>query len=168
MITRVKYTYFASIALATSTLVIGYVLVNLIWGIPVVLAGATLWVWGDRRGRPWVGSVGLIFYLLIAAAGLLLSLAPGLAILSIVSAIVSWDIGRFNRLLGKVDLVNNVDAIEKRYRNRLLTVAMIGAVIAGLTPIIRVNFGFGIALLLGLTSVIGFSRAMIYLRRESN
>jgi hypothetical protein len=100
------------------------------------------------------------------AVGLLLAIAPGWAIVAVAAALVGWDIGRFNRAMGSVPWINEAEKIERRYRRRLLLVAALGALAATSATMIRLNFGFTIALLLGATSIIGFSRAISYLRHE--
>lgn len=167
MISRMMRTYTAAMILATAALAGGYLLAGLWWGAAAVLLVAVLWLWGDRRGKSWAGSLGLATLVLLAAVGSLLSVSGGLTIVAVSAGLVAWDIGRFNRLLAAVDWIHEPNSITSQYRKRLLTVVVVGALIAILATVIRLNFSFGVALLLTLVSVIGFSRAISYLRQES-
>lgn len=164
---RVTGLYYSAMVVATAALALGYGVAELLWGVPAVLLITGIWFLGDRRGKSWVGSLGLSALAMLAAVGSLLNVASIWTIVALSAGLVAWDIGRFNRLLGSVKWVNEAGSLEKRYRNRLALIAVLGVVVAISATIIRVSFSFGIALLLGLISVIGFSRAISYLRQES-
>ncbi len=134
----------------------------------MIVLVAIVWLWGDQRSWAWVGSLGFALYVFIAAIGMLLSVSPVWAIVAIATGLVAWDIGRFNRQLAGIKWIDKANLIERQYRKRLLSVTTLGAIVALVSTQIQFNFGFGVALFLGLVSIIGFSRAMSYLRQESN
>jgi len=166
MITRARYSYFLSISVAIAALAAAYFAIGLWWAVPLLFVTALVWLWGDRKGRTWIGSLGFLILMLMATVGMMLSISPVLAILSFTAGLVGWDIGRFNDYFDKVTWAKDSGLIERRYRKRVLTVALAGGIVAIGATLIQVNFGFAIALLLGLLSVVGFSRAMVFLRQE--
>jgi hypothetical protein len=158
----------AAVALATMMLATGYALAQVWWGVAAVLPIALLWLLGVWQEWRWVHGVGLVLFVAAAVIGLLLQVAPGWAIVATVAALTGWDLSRFRWLLTDVAWVNRMELLKRRYQQRLLVATVLGTVVAGLTVVIRLDFGFAVALLLGLVSVVGFSRAIGFLRRESN
>ncbi|HSR30069.1 MAG TPA: hypothetical protein VLY63_05845, partial [Anaerolineae bacterium] len=127
-----------------------------------------LWVFGYVRGWGWMAYVGLVGFVAAAAIGLLLNLGVGWMVFGLVAALCAWDLHRFVLCLERVDRVVDERTMTNRHLGRLLAVAGLGLVLAVVALRIQVRLTFLMALLLGLMAVWGLSRAVGFLRRESD
>lgn len=159
---------YGAIVVATAVLATGYGVAAVFWPIPVLVLAALLWLSGERRGWRWISHLALVLFVTFAALGLLLGMALVTAVVAVVAALVAWDSDRFHRLLANAAQVKKSDALERHYKQRLLIVAASGTILAAVATLIPVNLGFGLALLLALLSLLGFSRALSFLRRQSD
>jgi hypothetical protein len=84
----------------------------------------------------------------------------------VVGALSAWDLNHFAQKMRKSGQVKGARALERRHLQRLLIVdgasLLLGAVALGA----RVEFSFGIALLLGVLATLGLTRAIGFLRRQ--
>lgn len=163
-----KTILYLTICIAAVSLSIGYVLAGISLGVVVILLNAAFWLLGEWRGWRWAASVNLILFVLLTIAGLLFGTSPIFGIITAVAALVGWDYSHFTRYLAQVENVEKQTIIEKQHQQRILVVAGGGVVVSAVAATLRLNFGFGLALLLGLIAIIGFSRALSFLRRESD
>ena len=159
---------FISTVLAAGALALGYGLIGLwTWAVSAVGLGF-LWLLGQQRGWGWAASVGLTLFVSAAAVGLWLDAGAGWMLVCVVAALSAWDLDQFTQRLNGVGRVERLRDLEQRHLQRLLIVAVLGLTLSVIALGIRVEFGFGAALLLGLLVVIGLSRAIGFLRRESD
>jgi hypothetical protein len=161
---------FTSTILATVALALGYGLVGLWAGVVFVLVLGFLWLVGQRRGWGWMASVMLVFFVGAASIGLWLNVQDGWMLLSVVAALSAWDLDHFAQRLSGVgqNRVEETRDLERRHLERLLIVDGLGLLFGAVALGIEVDLGFGTALLLGLLAVLGLSRAVGILRRESD
>jgi hypothetical protein len=156
------------VVLAAGALAIGYGLHGWwLWTTGIGLLGV-LWVLGYWRGWGWMASVGLVGFVAAAAVGLLLDLGIGWMVFGLVAALCAWDLHRFVLCLERVDRVVDERTMTQRHLSRLLAVAGLGLVLAFVAMRIQVRLTFLMALLLGLLAVWGLSRAVGFMRRESD
>jgi len=160
----------ASIGLATAVLALGYGLGGLGAGVPLVVALGILWLIGQSGGRGWASSLGLGLYAGVAAIGLLLDLAAGWMLLGLAGALTAWDLDGF---LHRLRSVKRMDApirrdLEYRHLRRLLVVDGLGLLLAAVALGIRLKLAFGTVLLVVLLAILGLSRAIGFLSRESH
>jgi hypothetical protein len=160
--------WYVSLGCATCALVAGYAIGGLwIWTLPI-LGLAALWYLGQRRGLKWVTSLELLLYVGLAAIGLWQQLTSGLMLLGIIAALAAWDIDDFHQRMKGVERVDQREGLERKYLQRLLIVEGSGALLSVAAVSLSVTFSFGSALLLGLLAVIGLSRTIGFLQRESD
>jgi len=161
---------FLTLAIITAalSLAVGFVLAGIYWGLPVILMIAALWLTGERRGWHWAGNVGLLLFIILTIMGLMLKIFAFSGMVTAGAALIGWEISHFNQYLAGVNKVINEPAIERKHQQRILTVAGAGLITAAIAATIQVNFGFGMALLLGLVAIAGLSLAIGFLRRESD
>ncbi|HEY43089.1 MAG TPA: DUF4175 domain-containing protein [Anaerolineae bacterium] len=160
--------WYVSLGCATSALLAGYALgESWIWALPI-LGFSALWLLGQRRGLKWVPSLGLLLFIGLAAIGLWLTLAPGLMLLGMIATLAAWDLENFLRRVEGAERVDHRNDLERRHLRRLLMVEGSGTLLAVAALSVDVNFGFGSALLLGLLAIVGLSRTIGFLRRESD
>ena len=157
-----------SIGLATGALVSGYALGDLwIWAPPVMALGL-FWLVGQWRGWDWVASVGLAFSTGFAAIGILRQLGAGWMLFAVVAALTAWDLGHYAHWLGSVQRVEKARELERRHLQRLLIVDSLGLLLAAAALQLKAKLSFGLAVVLGLLVILGVSRAVRLLRRESD
>jgi hypothetical protein len=137
------------------------------WTLPI-LGLAALWYLGQRRGLKWVTQFELLLFVGLAAIGLWQKLAFGWMLLGIIAALAAWDLEGFHQRMEGVDRVDHREGLERKYLQRLLIIEGFGALLAVAAVSLSVSFSFGSALLLGLLAVVGLSRTIGFLRRESN
>jgi len=158
----------ASIVLATGALALGYGLGGMaLWVLPIVALGG-LWLLALWRRLAWAAWLGLALYAALAAAGLLLGLAGGWMLLGLVAALAAWDLDWFLHRLKQVGWVAEEGDLARRHHLRLLLVLGLGLLPAAVALELELDLGFGIVLLLGSLAIFGLSRAVGFLRRESD
>lgn len=161
---------YAGILVAGLALLAGFALAGLWWGAAAAAVVAVLWAAGHVKKWRWVASAGLFALAFVTAIGMVIGLAPGWGIAALVASLAAWEFDYFWRVLDGVDhaerrlRVEQRDLLVRRHRWRVLVVLLAGALLAGAAAAIQVQFGFGLALLLGIISVAGISRAVHYLR----
>lgn len=89
-------------------------------------------------------------------------------LLGIIATLAAWDIEDFHQRMEGVERVDHRETLERKYLQRLLVIEGSGALLALAAVSISVTFSFGSALLLGLLAVVGLSRTIGFLQRESD
>ncbi len=131
---------------------------------PILLIGA-VWVAAEIRGWRWIGSISLFLLITGSAVGIIVEVDPIWAIMGTVLALAAWELSYFRGFLKQAPWVRNEDQLVRRHHTRVIVVAVVGGATAWLTTQIEVDIGFGVALLLAIISLLGLSRAVIFLRR---
>jgi len=157
-----------STILAAAALAAGYGLDDAWIGMLLILAMGVLWLLGQRRRWGWAASVALIFFVGAAAIGLWIGLGAGWMLAGVVAALSAWDLDHLTQRLRSADRVEDARALERRHLRRLLIVDGLGLLLGVAALNVRVRAGFGAVLLLGLLAILGISRAVSFLRRESD
>jgi hypothetical protein len=119
--------------------------------------------WSERLAGP-----SLAGFAVLGGGGLLRGLPTLLGLITVAAALISWDLHYFRQRLAKVDHIEAEGALVKEHLQRLFVVVGLGVAAGGLALLIRVSYGAGILFLLGLILVFGLSRAVSYLRKESD
>jgi hypothetical protein len=159
---------FISTVLAASSMALAYGLAGLWIGVGLLAALGLLCLVGQWRSWGWVLSAGLVLFVTAATLGLWLSLPTGWMLAGVVAALSAWDLNRFARRLKRAGHVESARELEQSHLWRLLAVDALGAAVAAATLGLRIELGFGAAFLLGLIAVLALSRAIGWLRRESD
>ena len=155
----------ASAGLSVFVLALAFALSDLWAGVAAVLAGGALWLLGHLRALRWTSSVALIVLVTAAAIAVSHSIGGGWPVLGLVAALVAWDLDQFAQLVRAAGRVDGARDLELRHIRRLLAVASIGGLLAGIGMGLRVRFSFELALVLGALVMLGLSIAVGYLRR---
>ena len=161
---------YAGISLAALALLAGFGLAGLWWGAAAAVVVAVLWATAHARKQRWAAPIGLFALILVTAVGLIVGLDPGWGIIALVAALAAWEFDFFWRVVEETDgaehsvRVDRRDLLIRRHRRRVLITVLAGALLAGAATIVQIQFGFGLALLLGVISLAGISRAVHFLR----
>lgn len=156
-----------SAMLATITLVAAYALTALWIPAGLILLLSLPWVIGWRTRVTWMAPFTTGMYVTAAAVGGWLDLNPWLLVIGFTAALSAWDLDAFARQLEDVDAVEEERVLKGRHLRRLLVVDGLGLLSAAVALAVRVNLSFTLALALALIVLVGVSRAISFVRRES-
>ncbi len=156
-----------SIGLATGVLALGYALSNAWAGTLLTIACGGVWWIGRQRSWPWIASAGLIVSTLAAAFGAWRGMPPAWMLTGAVAALAAWDLDHFERRLQDAQRVGGQRELIRSHLRRLLIATGSGLLLGWLALGVRVELGFGLALLLGLLAFLGLSGAIGFWQRES-
>jgi hypothetical protein len=121
-----------------------------------------------QRGWYWVVSLLLVLYTGSAAAGFYLELQPAWLAGAALSILAAWDLEYFARRLKNAGRVVAQSGFIRSHLLRLSWVSLLGLALFAIPNLIRLQFTFGLAVLLALLAVYGLSQGIAYLRRTSN
>ena len=158
---------FVSTLLAVAILAAGHAASDLRVETLLVLAVGLAWLIGQRRGWGWVASAALAASVGAAANGLQLWGGDIWAPVGLIAALSAWDLDHLTQRLMNASQVGERHDLERRHLWRLLVVDGLGLLLTEVALHIRVRLDFGLALLLGLLSIVGLSQAIRFLRRET-
>ena len=157
----------ASTGLAAAALAVGYAQGGFWgWGVAWVVLGGVWWL--GRRWRAWTGTLAFLIFVLAAVAGLWVDLGGGWMLLGTVAALAAWDLDHFTRRLREGGRVEQEAGLVRAHLRRLAEVSAVGLGLGGVALLARIDLGLGLALLLGLLTVIGLRQFLTALRRESD
>jgi hypothetical protein len=156
-----------SIVLAASALIAAYGLGALWLPAAGILVLAGLWFVGQQANWPWMSWLMVALFAGAAAFGALLELSPLPLVIGLIAALSAWDLGEFDRQLQRADAVEGEHVLKRRHLRRLLVVDGLGLLCAMVALAVQVRLSFGLALVLGLIALVGLSRAIRFLRRET-
>lgn len=158
----------AAIILAGGALALGYGLGGLWSGVLLSLALSVCWLVAFWRDWLWMSAPGLGLCVVVAVGGLLLNLGTGWMLVGVVAALSAWDLDAFVQRLRDVEWVADRRALERRHLMRLLIVDLLGLALAAVALGIELRLSFVATILLSLLMILGLSRAVGFLRRESD
>ncbi len=160
--------YRASVGLAVFSLALGYALSDLWAGVVAVLAAGGLWLLGHRRSLPWTSSLCLVVQTVAAAVAVLYGVWGGWPVISLVAALVAWDLDEFAQRMRAAERVDDAPGQERRHIQRVLVVAGIGGLLAIVGLVLQVRLSFGLALLLAALAMLGLSLIIGIMRRAGD
>jgi hypothetical protein len=164
----VKHSVGISIGIATLLLALGYAMGGRWMGAATSVALGCLWLVGLWRGWTGMEALGLIGAVGIAAVGVWLALSTPVLLAGVVAALVAWDLDRFVQRTRNAGHVAEAAALTRAHLGWLLVVAGLGLALGAVAAGIQVPLSFGWALLLGTVAILGMSRAIRSLTRESD
>lgn len=122
--------------------------------------------WLAAYWRRWkrVSAWGLFVLIGFAAYGLWIGLPSSLMILGALGGLMAWDLAEFSGRLRYAGPTDDVREMEQRHIGRLVIVAILGTLLAGLTAVVRVPLTFEVVLGLVLVSAIGLAQLIRWLQ----
>jgi hypothetical protein len=137
-----------------------------IWVLATGFIGL-LWLAGAWRGHRWTATLGLSFFTVAAAIGIMLRFSPLWLLSSLVAALVAWDLDHFMQDLSQVKDIRDEAALVKGHLWRLGIVAGLGWLLGVVALRVQITFDFIWTLALSLLIIISLSGVIRYLRREN-
>lgn len=136
-----------------------------VWVAAIALVGL-LWLTEPWHGARWVVTFGMLFFIAMAAAGVIISLPRFWLFANLSAVLVAWDLEQFFHYLGDVDDVRNEAQLRKGHGRRLGAVVVLSWLLVFVALNVRLTFHFILTLTLGLLVIVSLSRAIRYTRRE--
>lgn len=149
--------------LATGSLVVGYGLVGLWWIVPGILIVFLILAFARRYFPDRLASLFLFFYVVIAAAGVMLNAPVILMLAACVAALIVWDLLQFGQDAVGDSMGNKVILLESYHLRSLGQAAAAGVFFSSLGAVFRFQLPFLPVAILALTAVFSWSYGMYYL-----
>lgn len=136
------------------------------WVGAIAAAGLGFWGWYDIKKRKWTWAVDmfLVGAVMLVTIGAIMKLRPYLLLPAVLSALVFWDIARFQRRMGNSPPSQKLMDIERRHLGLLGAVIAVGGVVAFITLAFQVQLSFAVILILGVVLVISLGQIYRLLR----
>ncbi len=156
------------VGVATGVPALAFALVGLWTGAVGALMLGLLWLALDGLRWTWPSSAGLILCAGLAGTGITLGLPSVGMLVSLLAALTAWDLDDLRQALESGAGVQRAASMQRQHLQRLLVVDALGLVLGLVALQVRTRLTLGLALLLGLLAILGLSRAIAFLRRESD
>ena len=163
-----KYLVSISIGLATLGLAIGYALSALWFWMAMIVTVGLFWLVGQWQGWRPVATLIAIFFIWATAFGVWQSVSAGWMLFSIVATLVAWDLSLFVHRLEQAKRIAAERELKRVHLQRLLGVAGLGFLFGGIALRLQLELNLGWGIFLGLVVIVGLSRIIGFLRRESD
>jgi hypothetical protein len=156
----------SGLGLASAALALGFAQTGA-WVYALVIM--TLLLLGGLTARyrlRWAAPLVFTTFLMMAVVALWSEMWPGWPLLGVLGALVAADMLGFTwRVNAAMTLGDDYTHLENRHLRRLGLVIVLGGVLYLIAWLIQVRLNFGLALLLGLTAVLGISVGLSARRR---
>jgi hypothetical protein len=155
------------IGVATALLALGFFGANNRFGATISVALGCFWLVGLYRDWAGTAALSLLGFAGMVAIGARSAAAVPLLLMSLVAALVAWDLQRFLWRLGASGQVLDQPALTRAHLRWSLGVAGVGLLIGLVAPAIVVPLPFSATLLLSALLIFGVSRAIGWLNRRA-
>jgi hypothetical protein len=162
-----RVAFYACLGVSLASLAWGYLMGKYWIALPVLLALGILWLVAQRQHWNWVPALGLALIALAAVVGLLLKLPIILMMVGAVCGLLAWDLSDFNRRLYLAAPGDNVLILEQRHLTWLGITAASGVILSTAAILIKLQFSFGLTLLLAFLAALGVVRLVSWIYRRS-
>ncbi len=157
-----------STVLTTLALTVAYAL-EAAWSWALIsLCAGVLWLAGQRYAWRWTMGFAMTLCVALSAIGILAGMNADLMLIALMAALTAWNLALLTWRLNDNEPCAGTHLLVRRHLQRLVSVDTLGLLLAGAALRLDITFGLGVAFLLGLIAVSGMSRAVGWLRRESD
>jgi hypothetical protein len=156
---------YASIALATGLLAIGYARSDWSYLLPWILFFGVAWIVAQRRGWQWFPAIGLALTAVGAAFGLMLEINSTWMVAGVLFSLIAWDLSAF-RERTQFAAAEDVPGMEKRHLARLGVLAAVGTVLASLPMLFHLKFGFGWLVFFVFAAALAFAQLVSWIHQK--
>jgi hypothetical protein len=169
MMKRIEILIILALLTAAGTLAAGFLLSTARPTFAVsVLAPVLIWGLGRYFKLTWTTLTAFTLFVLLALTGVIVNIELTLAVVAIVAALALLDLDAFRSRLAKHDRIDDEDRLINRHLTRLSIICGLSLLLYGATFLIDIDLDVWSALLLASVLFFGLSRAVTYLRRESD
>jgi len=151
--------FLISVLIAVFAVLLAYV-VNSYWlGALVAMSLGFLGWFGQYKQRwPWSIHLFLSGTVVLVIIGVIIGLNLYFFLPAILSAMAAWDLARFQQRVIDTQGLENIPNVEKRHLSLLALSLGSGGIFAGVVLTMRIQFNFGITLVLGVILIISFGQ----------
>ena len=161
-----SFVFFAfSVILGIGSLAFAYSGVGFDGLVRWLLAFGVFWLLAGWQRWTWVSSVGLILIVALAGIGIWFEISPGWMIAGALGGMMAWDMADFMRRLLFAPRSDDLRDLQRRHLTRLFIVAVVGAALASIAMLVRMEFTFTWGVILALLAVLGLTQLGAWLRR---
>ena len=161
-----RWVLMALVSLAAALLVTGLLLNGLLNAAIAVAVFGLLWLGGLWRGVSWPESVGMAFFICVAAYGVLQKVAIVWLLPALLITLAAWDLGHFQHHLARPADIRQEERLKRVHYLRLVIILGLGLILSQVTLRMESSLNFIWAIALGLLVIFGVSRAVRFMRRE--
>ncbi len=152
---------FGCVIVAVVAMGIGFALGGSWIGVAVASGLGGVWLLVHMLGNRSTGNLAVwLCFNALAAVGLAIDLPAGWMLIAAVAALCAWDMIHYEQRRASATRVDAIDLMDRRHTIWLALTGGVGLVLGAAALFIRVDFGFGIALVLALAAVILLSQLM--------
>ena len=156
-----------SLIIAVSALSLGFIQVNALTMVFLLLAVASFGVIAVKYRLRWAPPIVLTLISFGAAIGLWLEMWPGWSIIGLLGVIAVIDLWQFNiRIQSAKSIVGDLNSLEMNHLKWLSLILAIGGILFLISMSVQIRIGFSIAILLGILSILGISIGLSIYRRN--
>jgi hypothetical protein len=156
---RTTIVLFGCVIVAVLALGIGYVLGGSWIGAAAAVGIGGAWLLVHLLSdRPAGNLLAWLCLTSVAAIGVAIGLPAGFMLVAAVAALCAWDIAHYEQRRDEVSRVDSSDAMERQHLIRLAITAAGGLALGAAALLVRVNFGFGVAIVLAIVAVVLLSQ----------
>ena len=162
--TLVQRLQIACVLVAGSSLTLAFITNGRGLGSWAFLALSLVWWVGERRAWPGVAFLGMIAFVLVAAAGILSGINPLWMLATTAVALAAWDLAGLGQRLGHREHDPSVQVVLNRHLRKLALVIAAGILAGGFATALQTQFSFWVVVGLSLLLAFSLSRALALLR----
>lgn len=131
-----------------------------LWLGAFIAVGLGFLGWLSQYKHRWYWTIDLFLagMVLLVSFGTLLGIRLYLLLPAIISALAAWDLIRFEKRIGNIEISEGILKIEKRHLSLLGLALGIGLIFATIVLTIRIQIGFGVVLFLGVILIISIGQ----------
>lgn len=159
--------FWVHLVIGVGALALGYALtVHFLYALIPIALGA---LWFAVQRSPQGSGEGFLFLIFCAGAGLGVWLrVPGFTLLlGIVGCLGAWDLSNFLRRLAAVEMVDFKSGLGREHVRRVIISEVVGLVFGLLALSAQAQIPFWWEALLALLAVIGISRIVAFIRKQT-
>jgi hypothetical protein len=164
--TAIERTFWIHLGLGAGALALGYGLARQVGAALAIILLGGLWFAMQRADRE-VGGLMLLLACGAAAVGVLAGVSGVALLIGVVGCLGAWDLDHFLSRLAAAERVDYETGLGREHVRRLLAIEGVGLVagLFALTAQARISFWW--EALLALLAVIGISRMVAFIRKQS-
>lgn len=131
-----------------------------------LLVFGALWLFAGWKRWTWFSAIAMLVIVILAGFGMWFGVSPGWMIAGCLGGLLAWDLTDFMRRLRFAPIGEDLRTLKRHHMTRLTIIALIGAALASIPMLIRLEFTFAWGVVLTLIAIMGLTQLVAWLRRS--